>query len=284
MKLDVDNNQYIFLKQAISKSKTSTKRKPWSDCEDEALKIIVETSNLRMKRNYWCFIASIFNTKIVPNLVNNDGRTGKQCRERWKYQLTSKSTSKWTAEENHLLMQYNQAYGNKWKLIASLMLNKSEIDVKNRFLSSFRMKLRVLVKGLILKGYSQLIMTNTAKMLQMMYNVSYIDLSESYIVNRLNLNVPFERTCYGKEENFANSLFMNCSNVSEQYNQNDGSLQTSTNDLMSKNKEYTVSYKEIPELSIEAIPSYTLYSQYDRSLPLIIKDGNKGYFILKTKE
>jgi hypothetical protein len=62
------------------------------------------------------------------------GRCGKQCRERWLGQLSPCVVkSKWTPEEDLLLLQGHAMHGNRWASIAALLPGRSTITVKNRW-------------------------------------------------------------------------------------------------------------------------------------------------------
>lgn len=63
-----------------------------------------------------------------------EGRTGKQCRERWTGQLDSYiSKESWTMEEDYLLLYYQKQFGNKWALIAKYIPYRSPMNIKNRW-------------------------------------------------------------------------------------------------------------------------------------------------------
>mmetsp|Transcript_6125 Transcript_6125/g.7048 ORF Transcript_6125/g.7048 Transcript_6125/m.7048 type:complete len:641 (-) Transcript_6125:1264-3186(-) len=71
------------------------------------------------------------------------GRTAKQCRERWCYNLDpSINKNLWTPEEDQLLIKSQSELGNRWAHIASLLPGRTENAVKTRFKSIMRAKKR----------------------------------------------------------------------------------------------------------------------------------------------
>jgi hypothetical protein len=61
-------------------------------------------------------------------------RTPRQCRNRWFNYLDPKiSHSPWTLEEDQLLLESFQQYGNKWSKISSHFQNRNQVSVRNRF-------------------------------------------------------------------------------------------------------------------------------------------------------
>lgn len=69
------------------------------------------------------------------------GRIGKQCRERWRNHLDPAiNHDPWTPEEDLQLIELHKEHGNSWVKIASLMHNRSDNAVKNRWNSTLRKK------------------------------------------------------------------------------------------------------------------------------------------------
>jgi len=67
------------------------------------------------------------------------GRTGKQCRERWINTLNPEiKVGAWTEEEDFNLFAYFEKYGSKWSQISSKLSGRSENSIKNRFYSTLR--------------------------------------------------------------------------------------------------------------------------------------------------
>jgi hypothetical protein len=67
------------------------------------------------------------------------GRIGKQCRERWRNHLDPTiNHAPWTSEEDEQLVQLHREYGNAWVKISSLMRNRSDNAVKNRWNATLR--------------------------------------------------------------------------------------------------------------------------------------------------
>eukprot|EP00511_Aplanochytrium_stocchinoi_P011540 CAMPEP_0204874072 /NCGR_PEP_ID=MMETSP1348-20121228/42385_1 /ASSEMBLY_ACC=CAM_ASM_000700 /TAXON_ID=215587 /ORGANISM="Aplanochytrium stocchinoi, Strain GSBS06" /LENGTH=665 /DNA_ID=CAMNT_0052029723 /DNA_START=171 /DNA_END=2168 /DNA_ORIENTATION=+ len=100
----------------------------WTKEEDEKL---IEYVTSVPKKN-WGEIASLI-----------AGRSAKQCRERWCYNLDpSINKNAWTPEEDRVLVQAQSELGNRWAHIASLLPGRTENAVKTRFKSIMRAKKR----------------------------------------------------------------------------------------------------------------------------------------------
>jgi hypothetical protein len=63
------------------------------------------------------------------------GRNSRQCRERWKHYLSvGFAEAPWTKAEDDLLIQKQQELGPRWTKISHLFQNRSDIQVKSRWL------------------------------------------------------------------------------------------------------------------------------------------------------
>jgi hypothetical protein len=63
-----------------------------------------------------------------------EGRSSKQCRERWiNYLDPSLKHTPWTGEEDALLIQLQASWGNRWSLISREIPGRSENAVRGRF-------------------------------------------------------------------------------------------------------------------------------------------------------
>eukprot|EP00924_Labyrinthula_sp_SR-Ha-C_P009551 snap_masked-scaffold_2-processed-gene-27.42-mRNA-1 protein AED:0.20 eAED:0.20 QI:0/-1/0/1/-1/1/1/0/335 len=110
------------------KMKYSKKRGCWSEKEDRLLTRLVREIDAKN----WGDIA-----------LNVEGRSAKQCRERWCFILDpSIKKSEWTAEEDQILLSMQEQEGNKWAKIATLIPGRTENSVKTRFKSLERLKKR----------------------------------------------------------------------------------------------------------------------------------------------
>lgn len=77
------------------------------------------------------------------------GRTGKQCRERFKNHLDPKvHSSKWTEEEDQLLIDLHAQYGNAWTKLTTFFNGRTDNCLKNRWNSTLKKRLERKEKGL----------------------------------------------------------------------------------------------------------------------------------------
>lgn len=63
------------------------------------------------------------------------GRNIRQCRERWRHYLSpAVSNAPWSPYEDYILDQKYSEFGPKWKKIAEFIPNRTDINIKNRWL------------------------------------------------------------------------------------------------------------------------------------------------------
>ena len=73
-------------------------RRPWTPEEDAKLKVLVS----RLGNWDWCMISSVM-----------EGRSGKQCRERYKNHVSEKiNKGPWTKEEDKIIMEAQARSGS----------------------------------------------------------------------------------------------------------------------------------------------------------------------------
>lgn len=102
----------------------------WTKEEDELL--IQYGGSEGNKNKNWTEIA-----EKIP------GRTAKQCRERWCFNLDPTIKKElWSVEEDMLLISKQSVVGNKWAQIAQLLPGRTENAVKTRFKSIMRARKR----------------------------------------------------------------------------------------------------------------------------------------------
>ena len=69
------------------------------------------------------------------------GRTGKQCREKWKNDLRPDiSKEPWTSREEYILSRAHSEVGNQWSEIAKYLPQRSENSIKNHWNATLRSK------------------------------------------------------------------------------------------------------------------------------------------------
>jgi hypothetical protein len=96
-------------------------RRKFSPDEDDMLRGLVN----QLGKSDWSLIAQHLPT-----------RSPRQCRDRWKHYLSPEVlTGNWTEADDQLLMAKVQELGQKWSIIAQLLPGRTDIGVKNRYIS-----------------------------------------------------------------------------------------------------------------------------------------------------
>lgn len=74
----------------------------------------------------------IINWQIIADKMPK--RNVRQCRERWNHYLTPQiSNGEWSSEEDKLLLEKYEKYGNQWKFFEKFFPTRSSIHIRNRW-------------------------------------------------------------------------------------------------------------------------------------------------------
>lgn len=108
--------------------KPGLRKGPWTAEEDGILTSLVEGNDH-------------VNWTDVSNQIF--GRSAKQCRERWYFNLDPRiKKGEWTEAEDNTLINAQLKHGNRWAHISTLLPGRTENAVKTRFKSIMRAKKR----------------------------------------------------------------------------------------------------------------------------------------------
>lgn len=115
---------------AESQKKHTVKKAAWLDHEDKLLCRVM--SNLGFDDSEACSAKPVWSD--VAAFVT--GRTAKQCRERWSYNLSPTiNRGHWTLLEDSVLLRTQDEVKNNWALIAHVLPGRNENSVKTRYKS-----------------------------------------------------------------------------------------------------------------------------------------------------
>lgn len=123
-------NDHLILGSLLKEKRPKTK---FTSDEDNMILKLVEIYG----DENWALIAS-----------KMKGRSTRQCRERYRNYLSpTVNNSPWTSDEDTLLYKRYERFGPKWKLIADGFNNRTDINIKNRWLLLERHRKRSFVSS-----------------------------------------------------------------------------------------------------------------------------------------
>jgi hypothetical protein len=95
---------------------------------------VEEDNRLTNEVNAFLDAGGEVNWSVIARCI--EGRTAKQCRERWRCNLDPQiNKNEWSVEEDLMIVNLQRELGNRWALLAKSLPGRTENAIKTRFRS-----------------------------------------------------------------------------------------------------------------------------------------------------
>ena len=144
---DVDNPNWPFIAKNFPTKATQQVSERWEKVLNP--KLIKGSWTLEEDQTIINFVRENGSKNWTQLAALLPGRIGKQCRERWRNHLDPDvNRQPWSEEEDAILIDMHEKYGNQWVKIAEMLPGRSDNSVKNRWNSTLKKRIEYQLTGI----------------------------------------------------------------------------------------------------------------------------------------